>query len=1654
MPSERPLEAAGSPEALARLADVLAETAGGVRPAPLELAELLWLARTMDQEPGTGPHPPHPPPPGPTTPEQPTGTPPSAPHPPPPAPHAPPSDPARAPLHLPSPGSSHGLPGEPHAALLAPAPPMLRRSLALQRSLRPLKRRVDAPVGRELDERATADRIARLDAAPDGWLPVMRPARERWLRLNLVHDTGPTMPVWRPLIRELHTALAQSGVFRTVTLLSVGPDGAVRGPGAHAPADGRGVTLVISDCMGPQWRRGRAGVLWYGILRRWAHRMPLAVVQPLPEHLWRDTALPSTPGRLSAPRPAAPATALTFTPYDTPGTTVRHASDGILPLPVLEPAPDWLANWAQLIASPGGTGFPAAVADLRRPFPADVDGHTDLGRLAPEDLVLRFRGTASPEAFRLAGRLALGRPDLPVMRLVQAAIDPDPRPQHLAEVILSGMLTAAPGPPGSYAFRPGVRDLLLRGLPRSARHDTTALLHRVGALIDDRAGRAPGDFRASVPARSGTATAVDGEAIAAVSIESARRLTGADVTPPGLDRPPVPRTVGGRYRLVRRLGPSGTTWQAEDTEANRTVVLRLHETLADPARHAAFLRDARLLGELDHPNVVRIHDVGINGDVPYVVMEHLNGVALNSLTAPNGYHLPTPLLVSVGAQLARALTAVHSAGLAHGGLGLSRVVLMPDGTVKLSLFEPGRASSRKGRSEDLRALCEVLLMLAWGTSRLTVPIDPRNLGHLPQDLREKYAHTFELLMSPSLGVQAQGRDLLLDPELPRRAEATYERRYYHALGPFGVELAGHSADLGPHERAVLAMLLLKHGRTVTHDELRRGLWSTRDEPDDAMAVLGATASRLRGALGRGVLATLSHGFALHTSADYVDLVHCEDLVRRADEARRRNALAEAHALITEALGLWHSGDPLADVPGPAARTARTRLAQLRLNLHRQRAELALDLGEPARASTDLEALVRAHPSREDFRRLHLIALQRQGRAEEALAAYEEYELAGGRHPELLALGHELRAELGDDAPDPASETPSDDPGYDPLAAPDELPEGTYPAWDPTSAASPDPLSDPPAYASRPIAIPPEARPSASEEEGAEAPTGPGPADPSEARTGFFFTWADGPEHPDTVAALGRAVTRLLMDSGVPAQECRLSALAQGYTLLAPAGVGPGPLLLALMEGFPDLLRGVGRPRLIVTVRRMGDEGRAEAPDEAAVREALESSEAHGVVALASSLRDELTADPDVTGPLQPLGGDPTEGWHRPVPRDTGPPRPVLGPYPLPAAHLPPSQGLTRTVVYTLPGGRLSTSRVPGADHYYEVDLTKHRTALEERGPELPNGSVAVVGGEATWQVSDPVALVAEGPHDVEGRIRRHVVTLLRAAFDRLPFAGPRRLQQALLDRLGPHDVPGCTVRWDLLVGAGPASPPARHTAIGPTEVLLSADAVILGFDTTLTRLFDDERAAEIVRDLARIAVEGRDPKDALSGGRPLVPQGRPVALAGNDVTPLELLRALAANPSVEELRVELNRHETRAARTARPAPLSMELVRALSSRGLRLAVVTDHAAGAAETFADRSGLTPHLAGGVHGRSADLARLMPHPDVLHRALDRLGTAPARCVMIGSTAVESAAAGAAGVPFIGCRHTDGVPRRSGPASLTVPGLRPLLEAVRSLPSLGDS
>ena len=101
-----------------------------------------------------------------------------------------------------------------------PGETVLPGKLALGRALRPLMRRV--PVGDrvELDEEATVRRIA----DEGNWLPVLRPALDRWLELNLVVDEWPSMDVWRETIAEVRHFFEQLGAFRSVRIWGLQTD--------------------------------------------------------------------------------------------------------------------------------------------------------------------------------------------------------------------------------------------------------------------------------------------------------------------------------------------------------------------------------------------------------------------------------------------------------------------------------------------------------------------------------------------------------------------------------------------------------------------------------------------------------------------------------------------------------------------------------------------------------------------------------------------------------------------------------------------------------------------------------------------------------------------------------------------------------------------------------------------------------------------------------------------------------------------------------------------------------------------------------------------------------------------------------------------------------------------------------------------------------------------------------------------------------------------------------------------------------------------------------------------------------------------------------------------------------------------------------------
>ncbi|MFG3117297.1 BTAD domain-containing putative transcriptional regulator [Streptomyces sp. NPDC048197] len=220
-----------------------------------------------------------------------------------------------------------------------------------------------------------------------------------------------------------------------------------------------------------------------------------------------------------------------------------------------------------------------------------------------------------------------------------------------------------------------------------------------------------------------------------------------------------------------------------------------------------------------------------------------------------------------------------------------------------------------------------------------------------------------------------------------------ERLRFTVLGPVRAWRGATPLAAGsPQQRALLAALLLRGGRTATAAELVDALWGD-EPPHAALAALRTYASRLRKALGDDAAALVSEsgGYALRPvdgSPPDLDHDHAEQYASEAEKSRAAGDRAGARELLDKALALW-DGEPLAGLAGPYAETQRTRLHEWRLSLIEARLELDLELGHHADAVSELTALTAAHPLRERLRELLMLALYRSGRQAEALAVYTD-----------------------------------------------------------------------------------------------------------------------------------------------------------------------------------------------------------------------------------------------------------------------------------------------------------------------------------------------------------------------------------------------------------------------------------------------------------------------------------------------------------------------------------------------------------------------------------------------------------------------------------------------------------------------------------------
>ena len=154
--------------------------------------------------------------------------------------------------------------------------------------------------------------------------------------------------------------------------------------------------------------------------------------------------------------------------------------------------------------------------------------------------------------------------------------------------------------------------------------------------------------------------------------------------------------LNNRYQLLERLGHGGMSdvFRARDLMLERYVAIKLlHEQYSqDESFQQRFRQEARAAANLSHPNIVTVHDFGLDKGQLFIVMEHVPGKDLKTLLRQRGrypYEEAIPLIVQACAGIGYA----HRAGLVHCDIKPHNMIVTPDGRLKVTDFGIARALS-------------------------------------------------------------------------------------------------------------------------------------------------------------------------------------------------------------------------------------------------------------------------------------------------------------------------------------------------------------------------------------------------------------------------------------------------------------------------------------------------------------------------------------------------------------------------------------------------------------------------------------------------------------------------------------------------------------------------------------------------------------------------------------------------------------------------------------------------------------------------------------------------------------------------------------------------------------------------------------------------
>ena len=148
------------------------------------------------------------------------------------------------------------------------------------------------------------------------------------------------------------------------------------------------------------------------------------------------------------------------------------------------------------------------------------------------------------------------------------------------------------------------------------------------------------------------------------------------------------------YQIEERLGAGGMgeVWLARDTRLGRTVAIKIlpSEGSASGESVRRFMTEARAASSLNHPNIVTIHEIDEHDHTRFIVMEHVDGVALSSMLGPP---MAVDPFLDLALQTSAAVAAAHDAGIVHRDIKPANVMVTRSGRVKVVDFGLARLTS-------------------------------------------------------------------------------------------------------------------------------------------------------------------------------------------------------------------------------------------------------------------------------------------------------------------------------------------------------------------------------------------------------------------------------------------------------------------------------------------------------------------------------------------------------------------------------------------------------------------------------------------------------------------------------------------------------------------------------------------------------------------------------------------------------------------------------------------------------------------------------------------------------------------------------------------------------------------------------------------------